>query len=204
MAVEFWRTSGKTAGTQVKTAVGRLDATGGETTMSADSVPDEVRVYNTGKSNGDSIAFTYSGGTVTFTSYTAVAGDVIMAIAGDVFLFEGLYTVGNSSTEADRTIEDDFFVFVSGTNEENCTITLEDLVAAEGNQTGWFYLSKTDAGDGTGDYTGQTAGADLLIGDITDGSNQQVWAKIIVPEATAKQNARDVILKFQSLSSATN
>ena len=203
MAVEFWTTSGKTAGTQVKTVVGRLTATGSEGSMSASAEPDEVRVFATGKSNGDSIAFSYSGGTVTFTTYSATAGDEIIAIAGDKFLFEDVYTIGNSSTGSEREIEQAFYIHVSGSNEENPTLSLEDLVESEGNDDGWFTLTDVDD-SGSGDYSGRSAGASLSLSDIDDGNYQLVYAKINVPEDTAKQNARDVIITYNSLSAATN
>ena len=203
MAVEFWTTSGKTVGTQVKTVVGTLTATGSETTMTATEEPDEVRVYATGKSNGVSIAFTYSGGTVTFTTYTATAGDEIRAIAGDKYLFEDSYVIGNSSTGSEREMEQAFYIHVSGSNEENCELSLVDLVAAEGAATTWYTLTDVDD-SGSGDYSGKSAGAALSLSDIDDGNYQLVYAKCAVAEDTAKQNARDVLVKFQSLSSATD
>jgi hypothetical protein len=80
---------------------------------------------------------------------------------------------------------------------------LIDLVAAEGATTTWYTLTDVDNA-GTGDYAGKTAGAALSLSNINDGSYQLVYAKCTVSEGTAKQNARDVLVKFQSLSSATN
>jgi len=203
MAVKFYSGASGT-GSEFKIAVGRLDsASGGETSMSATSEPSQVRVYNTGKSNGDLIDFTYATGTVSFTSYTAVTGDKIIAIAGDKELFSDDYVIGNSSTGSEREAEQLFYVNVSGSDEDNCILSFEDLVAAEGAATTWFTLTTT--GDGsTGDYSGKTPGASLDLGDLADGSDQLVYAKLAVPESTAKQNARDVLIKFNSLSGATN
>ena len=207
MGIRVYKDSAKT--TPIKTILGKLVGDGSTTSFTVEGNPAEVRKYSTSAPYGQLLtagtdySVTDNGdGTYTITLSTAPAsGETVVAFDNGEAIFANDYAIGNSTNEADRTIEQQLWIAAEGVNAKNVTVSIQDLVAGAGADPAWHYLAPDNSGS-PGTYG--SAGASLTVGDINDGNVVPFWIKVVVPEGTAMENYRDVYLEIQSLQFSSN
>jgi len=210
MSVKVYKDQAKT--TPIRVILGQLEGNGTATSFTVNENPAEVRKYSTSAPYGELLVsgtdynVTDNGdGTYTITLTSAPAsGETVVAFDAGEPIFADSYAIGNSSVEADRTMEQVLWIAAEGVNAQNVTVKISDLVSGAGADPNWHYLAPDS--DGTGSTPGAygDAGAALNLGDINDGDVVPFWIKVIVPENTPMENYRDVYLEVQSLQFSTH
>lgn len=193
MPVKFYSDEALTQ--ELARSVGKLDGDGTTTTFSVEEEPDAVRIYSTDKPYGELVeGWTYDSEnkTVTLPS-TPAEGETAVAIKNDANrLFEDMYMRGNSSSEADRTEEQQVFFKVVDENIKGLTISITDFVNGAGMKPTDYYLAP-DNGGSPGVYG--DAGVSLNLGDFNADDTGSFWVKCSVEQGKEKENYRDIELQ---------
>ena len=210
MAVKVYKDQAKT--TPIKTILGKLEGDGTTTSFTVEGAPAEVRKYSASAPYGQLLvegtdySVTDNGdGTYTITLTTAPAtGETVVAFDSGEPIFNDQYAIGNSTSEADRTLEQVLWLAAEGVEAKNVTVSILDLVSGAGADPAWHYLAPDSDGTGSTPGTYGAAGASLNLGDIAADSVVPFWVKAVVPQDTPMENYRDVYLEISTLQFSTN
>lgn len=164
MALKVYKDSACTQ--LIQTEIGRLEGDGSTTSFTCSENPTEVRKFSSSATNGELLTegtdytITDNGnGTYTVTLTTAPAeGETVIAIGSGEKIFSGLYAIGNSSVESDRTLEQQLFLKAENVDAQNVVVSFGDYVADTELTVDTDY-TVTDNGDNTYTVTLTTAPA---------------------------------------------